>query len=156
MCPTRTTALFGGRKVTCAPFGCWIHRWPTTTQDTAAQNEIQGASRIAVNYLLNLRRTGHEQRGISFELLGADLADGLAGTAYAGPETELLALEVKLGCTQAMLQCLDRPLRVTYVLGEVFLRGAPGPIPGGTVPAAVRALSVAVGRARLSGGIGGG
>jgi RNA polymerase sigma factor (sigma-70 family) len=77
--------------------------------------------RIAVNYLLNLRRSGHEQRGISFESLGADLADGLAGTAYAGPEAELLALEVKLGCTQAMLQCLDRPLRVTYVLGEVFL-----------------------------------
>jgi RNA polymerase sigma factor (sigma-70 family) len=77
--------------------------------------------RIAVNYLLNLRRTGHEQRGISFESLGADLADGLASVAYEGPEAELLADEVRLGCTQAMLQCLDRPLRVTYVLGEIFL-----------------------------------
>lgn len=79
------------------------------------------AYRIAVNYLLNLRRTAYEQRAISFDSLGADLADGLAGTAYSGPEAELLADEVRLGCTQAMLQCLDRPLRVAYVLGEVFL-----------------------------------
>jgi RNA polymerase sigma factor (sigma-70 family) len=78
------------------------------------------AYRIAVNYLLSLRRTRFE-RDISFESLGASLADGLASTAYQGPEAELLAEEVRLGCTQAMLQCLDRPHRVTYVLGEVFL-----------------------------------
>jgi RNA polymerase sigma factor (sigma-70 family) len=76
--------------------------------------------RIAVNYLLSLRRTAIEGR-LSFELMDADLADGLASTAYQGPEAELLGDEVRLSCTQAMLQCLDRPLRITYVLGEVFL-----------------------------------
>jgi hypothetical protein len=38
----------------------------------------------------------------------------------AGPELDLLAREVKHGCTLALLTCLDRPLRVAYVLGEVF------------------------------------
>ena len=76
--------------------------------------------RIAVNYLLSLRRTAIESR-VSFGLMDTDLADGLASNAYQGPEAELLGDEVRLSCTQAMLQCLDRPLRVTYVLGEVFL-----------------------------------
>jgi hypothetical protein len=38
----------------------------------------------------------------------------------ASPAEELLAEEVKVGCTLGMLQCLDRPQRVAYILGEVF------------------------------------
>ncbi len=78
------------------------------------------AYRLAMNYLLNLRRNPYERREISFENLGADLATGTASADYAGPEAELLATEVRLGCTQAMLQCLDRTERATFVLGEVF------------------------------------
>ena len=79
------------------------------------------AYRVGVNYLLNLRRqTPQESREISFEKFRDRLADGLAATDYAGPEAELLAHEVRLTCTQAMLQCLDRDERITYVLGEIF------------------------------------
>jgi hypothetical protein len=37
----------------------------------------------------------------------------------AGPELDLLAREVKHGCTLALLCCLDREAGVAYVLGEV-------------------------------------
>jgi RNA polymerase sigma factor (sigma-70 family) len=79
------------------------------------------AYRIGVNYLLNLRRkTPQEAKGLSLEALREDLADGLADANYAGPEAELLAEEVRLSCSQAVLQCLERGERVAYVLGEIF------------------------------------
>jgi RNA polymerase sigma factor (sigma-70 family) len=81
---------------------------------------VTWAYRLAVNYLLNLRRTPYERRRLTFETFADDLADGLAATDYQGPEAELLAEEVRLSCTQAMLQCLDRPERAAYILGEVF------------------------------------
>lgn len=81
---------------------------------------VTWAYRIAVNYLLNLRRTPHEQRPLTFAVFGDDLADGMAPVEYQGPDAELLAEEVRLNCTQAMLQCLDRQERIAYVLGEVF------------------------------------
>ncbi|MDQ3439113.1 MAG: RNA polymerase sigma factor, partial [Planctomycetota bacterium] len=36
------------------------------------------------------------------------------------PEQRLLEQEVKIGCTHAMLLCLDREHRLAYILGEVF------------------------------------
>jgi RNA polymerase sigma factor (sigma-70 family) len=79
------------------------------------------AYRIGVNYLLNLRRkTPQEARALSLEAMREDLADGLAAADYEGPEAELLAGEVRLSCSQAVLQCLERGERVAYVLGEIF------------------------------------
>ncbi|MGY0485939.1 RNA polymerase sigma factor [Streptomyces sp. WG-D5] len=79
------------------------------------------AYRVGVNYLLNLRRrTPQEAAGLSLDALGEDLVAGLAAADHAGPDAELLAREVRLTCTQAMLQCLEREERVTYVLAEVF------------------------------------
>lgn len=45
--------------------------------------------------------------------------------APAETERSLLIEEVKVGCTLAMLQCLDRPHRLAYVLGEIL--ETPGP-----------------------------
>ncbi|MEV5611893.1 sigma-70 family RNA polymerase sigma factor [Streptomyces sp. NPDC052225] len=79
------------------------------------------AYRVGVNYLLNLkRRTPQEAAGLSLDAFGEDLVVGLAAQDYAGPDAELLAREVRLTCTQAMLQCLGRDERVAFVLGEVF------------------------------------
>ncbi|MCW2884637.1 MAG: hypothetical protein QOE54_6279 [Streptosporangiaceae bacterium] len=79
------------------------------------------AYRIGANYLLNLRRkTPQEATGLSLEAMREDLADGLAAADYAGPEAELLAEEVRLTCSQAVLQCLERGERVAFVLGEIF------------------------------------
>jgi RNA polymerase sigma factor (sigma-70 family) len=79
------------------------------------------AYRIGVNYLLNLRRqTPQEQSGVSLDAFRADLADGLATDDYQGPDAHLLAEEVRLTCTQALLQCLERDERVAFVLADVF------------------------------------
>ncbi len=60
---------------------------------------------------------------MSLEGFGRDLADGLADRDVrrsAEPEERLLEEEVKIGCTQGMLLCLDREHRLAYVLGEIF------------------------------------
>jgi RNA polymerase sigma factor (sigma-70 family) len=98
------------------------------------------AYRIGVNYLLNLRRqTPHEAKGMSLEAMREDLADGLAAADYAGPDAGLLAEEVRLTCSQAMLQCLERGERVAYVRGEIFeLTSAEAAWILGVTPAAYR------------------
>jgi RNA polymerase sigma factor (sigma-70 family) len=79
------------------------------------------AYRIGVNYLLNLRRqTPPEAQAVSFDEFRAGLADELAAADYAGPDAEILSHEVRLTCTQAMLQCLERSERIAYVLGGIF------------------------------------
>jgi DNA-directed RNA polymerase specialized sigma24 family protein len=79
------------------------------------------AYRIGVNYLLTLRRkTPQEASQFSLDEFGATLADGLADADYRGPEAALLAEEVRLSCTQAMLQCLERGERIAFVLSDVF------------------------------------
>ncbi|MEU1209009.1 RNA polymerase sigma factor [Nocardia sp. NPDC005825] len=79
------------------------------------------AYRIGVNYLLNLQRqTPQEQRQLSLDEFGEGLRDGLAEEDYRGPEATLLTHEVRLNCSQAMLQCLGRDERVAYVLSDVF------------------------------------
>ena len=79
------------------------------------------AYRVGVNYLLNLRRGGTAgSTSLSFDEFRDGLAEGLAEADYRGPEAQVLADEVRLSCTQAMLQCLGRHERVAFVLGEIF------------------------------------
>ena len=85
------------------------------------------ALRVATNHLLNVRRSRVEKESLTFEAFGRDLADGLAdpGEAPAARRADeadqaLLEEEVKIGCTQAMLLCLDRDERIAYILGDVF------------------------------------
>jgi RNA polymerase sigma factor (sigma-70 family) len=79
------------------------------------------AYRVAVNHLLTTRRRRAERAALSFEAFGEDLAGGLDRSYTApGVDDALLEEEVKVGCTQAMLLCLDRGHRAAYILGEVF------------------------------------
>jgi hypothetical protein len=57
---------------------------------------------------------------LTFERFADDLADGLSSQGPAEAERSLLTEEVKIGCTLGMLQCLDRPHRLAYVLGEIL------------------------------------
>lgn len=79
--------------------------------------------RIACNALLTLRKQRMEQSPLSFEGFGHDLESGLDAAALRSeedPDQALLLEEVKIGCTLAMLQCLDRPHRLAYILGEIL------------------------------------
>ena len=76
--------------------------------------------RIAVNYLLDVKKSPVERMQFTFERFAADLADGLSSDGPADAERSLLTEEVKIGCTLGMLQCLDRPHRLAYVVGEIL------------------------------------
>ena len=79
------------------------------------------AYRVAVNHLMSTRRRSAERRALSFEEFAGDLARGLDEPHDArGVDEALLEEEVKVGCTQAMLLCLDREHRIVYILGQVF------------------------------------
>jgi Calcineurin-like phosphoesterase len=69
---------------------------------------------------LNWRQSRVEQENLNFRRYGEVLREGLAEPDAAGPDADLLAEEVKLGCTLGMLLCLDRDHRLAYVLSDVF------------------------------------
>jgi RNA polymerase sigma factor (sigma-70 family) len=75
--------------------------------------------RVACNALLSFRRSKLEFQGLTFERFGADLEEGLEDPAPP-PDDAILLEEVKIGCTLALLSCLDRHHRLAYVLGEVL------------------------------------
>ncbi|MFA6122558.1 MAG: RNA polymerase sigma factor [Sphingomonas sp.] len=76
--------------------------------------------KVAVNYLLTARKVIARDPGLSFEAFGQDLIDGLVDEELASPEDHAMLNDLRLRCTMAMLMCLDRKHRATYVLGEVF------------------------------------
>lgn len=79
--------------------------------------------RIAVNHLLNVRRSRLESQQYTFERFGAELDEGLEETASGGeisPEERVLVEEIKIGCTLGMLTCLNREHRLAYILGEIL------------------------------------
>ena len=75
------------------------------------------AYRIAVRHMLDRKKSRVEAFAFNFERFGNDLLDGLAAEPDSDP---IAAREVKLGCTLAMLTCLDRDHRAAYVLCDVF------------------------------------
>jgi RNA polymerase sigma factor (sigma-70 family) len=81
------------------------------------------AYRVASNYLLTTRKRRAEREELTFERFAEQLDEGLAPDV-PGPaaevENRLLVEEVKLGCSQGMLLCLDRDHRLAYILGDVF------------------------------------
>jgi RNA polymerase sigma factor (sigma-70 family) len=118
--------------------------------------------RVACNHLLNTRQRRAEQRaaqmGLSFETLDHMLETGLAFEEQAPPgagdaggvEQGLLEEEVKLGCTQSMVLCLDREHRLAFILADVLgLSGEEGAAALGiSSPAFRKRLSRARGRMR--------
>jgi RNA polymerase sigma factor (sigma-70 family) len=81
--------------------------------------------RVAVNYILDVKKSPVERLQLTFDTFAEDLAEGLSTDGPADAERSLLVEEVKIGCTLGMLQCLDRPHRLAYVPGEIL--DMPGP-----------------------------
>jgi len=78
------------------------------------------AYRIAVNYILDTKKSAIERLNYSFERFGEGLVEGIQDESAGDAEESLLIDEVKVSCSLAMLQCLDRPHRLAYVLGELM------------------------------------
>lgn len=79
--------------------------------------------RIAVNYLINYKKSMFAQHPLDFEFYGRDIETGSLDfheELYEEPDRELLAEELKLSCTNVMLQCLDPQSRCIFILGTMF------------------------------------
>lgn len=79
--------------------------------------------RIACNALVSLRQQRMESRALSLQQFGEDLRHGLSDDKVDGEpsqEDARLLEEIKIGCTLAMLLCLDRGHRLAYILGEIM------------------------------------
>ncbi len=83
--------------------------------------------RIAANHLLNYKKSLFAKMRanppLSFEYYGADIEAGCIENTHeltGGVDEELLAQELKMSCTNVMLQCFDPESRLIYVLGTMF------------------------------------
>jgi RNA polymerase sigma factor (sigma-70 family) len=80
--------------------------------------------RIAVNHLLNVRKTEFEELSITFTDMGRSLDEtpdlDLPDPRGVPVELPLLVEEARIGCMTGMLICLDRRQRLAFILGEYF------------------------------------
>lgn len=79
--------------------------------------------RIATNYLINYKKSMFAKRPLDFEFYGTDIEKGFIENTedlLQNVNEELLAEELKMSCTNVMLQCLDPESRCIYVLGIMF------------------------------------
>ncbi len=79
--------------------------------------------RIAVNHLKDYRKHMFAKLPLSFEFYGDDIRNAKTEDIpdlTQNVERAILAEELKLSCTNVMLQCLDTESRCIFILGTMF------------------------------------
>ncbi|MGI6071103.1 MAG: RNA polymerase sigma factor [Blautia sp.] len=79
--------------------------------------------RIAVNHLKDYKKHMFARYPLSFEYYGQDIENGNlmeVPDLTQNVERSVLAEELKMSCTNVMLQCLDTQSRCIFVLGTMF------------------------------------
>ncbi len=78
---------------------------------------------IAVNHLRNYKKHMFAHYPLSFEYYGNDIENGKIQDVpdlTQNVERDILAEELKMSCTNVMLQCLDTESRCIFILGTMF------------------------------------
>lgn len=78
---------------------------------------------IAVNHLKNYKKHMFAKFPLSFEFYGDDILNGKTDDVpdlTQDVEKSILAEELKMSCTNVMLQCLDVESRCIFILGTMF------------------------------------
>ncbi len=78
---------------------------------------------IAANHLKNYRKHMFARYPLSFEYYGDDIENGKIQDVpdlTQNVEKDILAEELKMSCTNVMLQCLDAESRCIFILGTMF------------------------------------
>ncbi len=78
---------------------------------------------IAVNHLKNYKKHMFARYPLSFEYYGDDIENGKTQDVpdlTQNVEKDILAEELKMSCTNVMLQCLDAESRCIFILGTMF------------------------------------
>ncbi|ADY56374.1 RNA polymerase, sigma subunit, ECF family [Syntrophobotulus glycolicus DSM 8271] len=79
--------------------------------------------RLSVNYLINYKKSMFSQYPMDFEFYGNDIRFAKTDEVEALTEEmsrELLSDELKMSCTNVMLQCLDSESRCIFIMGTMF------------------------------------
>lgn len=79
--------------------------------------------RIAVNYLYDYKKTMFAKYPLDFEFYANDIRAGYIDNTdelLMGMSEEEMGEELKLSCTNIMLQCLDAQSRCVFILGTMF------------------------------------
>lgn len=79
--------------------------------------------RIAINHLKNYKKHMFAKFPLSFEFYGNDILNGKIDDVpdlTQDVEKSILAEELKMSCTNVMLQCLDVESRCIFILGTMF------------------------------------
>ena len=79
--------------------------------------------RIAANHLKNYKKHMFARYPLNFEYYGNDIENAKIDDVpdlTQNVETDILAEELKLSCTNVMLQCLDVESRCIFILGTMF------------------------------------
>lgn len=79
--------------------------------------------RIATNHLINYKKHMFSQHPLSFSFYGDDIENAKVQDIpdmTQDVEKSILAEELKMSCTNVMLQCLDMESRCIFVLGTMF------------------------------------
>ncbi|MDP4094055.1 MAG: RNA polymerase sigma factor [Bacillota bacterium] len=78
---------------------------------------------IASNHLININKRGLEKQDLSFEIFEKGIEAGFDTNEpimVSDADRNILAEELKVSCTHAMLLCLDRESRMIYILSSMF------------------------------------
>ncbi len=78
---------------------------------------------LAVNHLKNYKKHMFAHFPLSFEYYGDDIENGKMEDVpdlTQNVERDILAEELKMSCTNVMLQCLDTESRCIFILGTMF------------------------------------
>jgi RNA polymerase sigma factor (sigma-70 family) len=81
------------------------------------------AYRIASNHLLTMNKRRAERLEMTFELFEEQIHGEPAVFRIDSPldaEKSLLVEEIRISCMQGMMLCLERDIRLAFILGEVF------------------------------------
>ncbi len=80
--------------------------------------------RIAVNHIINYRKSKNRNKEFSFEQYGNNLDNTpdflLKSKEYNQADNEILFEEVKQTCMSGMLMCLDNQYRMVFIIGEIL------------------------------------
>ena len=79
--------------------------------------------RIAANHLKNYKKHMFAHYPLSFEYYGNDIENGKIQDVpdlTQNVEKDILSEELKMSCTNVMLQCLDMESRCIFILGTMF------------------------------------
>ena len=80
--------------------------------------------KISTNHLLNYKKgLFSKMPALSFEFYGQDIKNGFIENNPAllqGVDEDILSQELKMSCTNVMLQCFEPEDRIIYILGTMF------------------------------------